>query len=86
MWFVAKDGKLWVSTLANAFKLRRLRHTPRVRFAPCDSSGRRILGEWEEGSAPTASGFRQFLTAIQNQTQFPHVPAKLKGVTLSVTP
>jgi len=51
VWFVVSDGKVWVFTLLGTWKVKRLRRDPRVRFAPCNSSGRRILGPWSEGQA-----------------------------------
>lgn len=51
VWFIVADGRIWVHTLATTWKVRRLRHNPRVRFAPCNSSGKRIMGDWTEGEA-----------------------------------
>jgi len=31
-------------------KAKRVRATARVRFAPCSMNGRRILGEWQDGT------------------------------------
>lgn len=50
VWAVPLDGKLYVVTAESTGKARRVRATGRVRFAPCNSNGRRILGEWQEGT------------------------------------
>ena len=51
VWPVTLDGRLFVGTTQNTGKIKRLRHRDRVRFAPCDHSGKRILGPWHEGRA-----------------------------------
>jgi PPOX class probable F420-dependent enzyme len=50
VWSAPLDGKLYVVTAKSTGKARRLRATGRVRFAPSNMNGRRILGEWHEGS------------------------------------
>lgn len=50
VWAAPLDGNLYVVTARSTGKVRRLRATNRVRFAPSNMSGRRILGEWHEGS------------------------------------
>jgi len=50
VWFAEGDGKLYVYSLANAGKVKRIRNNPRVRVAPCDMRGNR-KGEWCEGTA-----------------------------------
>lgn len=50
MWFAEGDGLFYVYTLANAAKVKRVRHTPRVRVAPCDIRGR-VKGEWVDARA-----------------------------------
>jgi len=49
VWSAPLDGKLYVVTAKSTGKARRVRATGRVRFAPSNMSGRRILGEWQEG-------------------------------------
>jgi PPOX class probable F420-dependent enzyme len=51
VWAVALQGKLYVFTANSTGKARRVRATGRVRFAPCSMNGKRILGEWREGTA-----------------------------------
>lgn len=50
VWAASLNGNLYVVTAGSTGKARRLRATGRVRFAPCSRSGRRILGDWREGS------------------------------------
>jgi PPOX class probable F420-dependent enzyme len=50
VWTAALGGKLYVVTAGSTGKARRVRATGRVRFAPCSRDGRRILGEWREGT------------------------------------
>ena len=64
VWFGLHDGRLYVQSLADAGKVTRLRHDPRVRVAPCTLRGKpkgpfadgvgRILGAAEEASAESA--------------------------------
>jgi uncharacterized protein len=50
LWF-AQEGKVfYVYTLANAWKLKRIRNNPRARIAPCDVRGK-IKGEWVDAEA-----------------------------------
>ena len=50
VWSAPLGGKIYVVTGASTGKARRLRTTSRVRFAACNASGRRILGDWHEGA------------------------------------
>lgn len=49
-WFVEHEGKLYVRTRADSWKVKRIRRNPQVRVAPCDVQGK-LLGEWVEGQA-----------------------------------
>jgi uncharacterized protein len=48
VWFAAAGEKLYVVTGGEAGKVKRLRHSPRVRVAPCDARGR-VQGAWRDG-------------------------------------
>lgn len=48
VWFAAAGEKLYVVTAGEAGKVKRLRHSPRVRVAPCDARGR-VQGAWRDG-------------------------------------
>ena len=50
VWAASLNGNLYVVTARSTGKVRRLRATSRVRFAPSNMNGRRILGEWREGA------------------------------------
>lgn len=70
VWAAILDGKLYVVTATSTGKARRVRATGRVRFAPCNVSGRRILGEWQEGTGrvlPDGARRSEALTALQRK-------------------
>lgn len=51
VWHIVSGGSFWVLSFRDSWKARRLRNNPKLRFAPCDSSGKKILGNWAEGRA-----------------------------------
>ena len=67
VWFVALDGKIYVFTTNSTGKAKRVRATGRVRFASCNMSGRRILGEWQEGTG----------RIVQNEARRTEAPGSL---------
>jgi PPOX class probable F420-dependent enzyme len=50
VWFAEDGGELYVYTLANSGKMKRLRHNRRVRIAVSDARGK-LKGEWVEAEA-----------------------------------
>jgi PPOX class probable F420-dependent enzyme len=50
VWFVQVGETLYVRTVANSGKVKRVRNNPRVRIAPCGQEGR-LLGAWVQGTA-----------------------------------
>src|ERR1051325_5725384 len=50
LWFAEQDGTIYVYTLLNAWKVKRIRNNPRVRIAPCDMRGN-LKGDWVEARA-----------------------------------
>ena len=50
MWFAEEGGVLYVYSLADAGKVKRIRNNPRVRVAPCSGRGK-LLGDWVEATA-----------------------------------
>ena len=50
LWFAEGDGKIYVYTLADSWKVKRIRNNPRVRVAPCDMRGN-VRGDWVEARA-----------------------------------
>jgi uncharacterized protein len=63
VWFAAAapeagDGsvrRLYVYTIGNSGKVKRIRNNPRVRIAPCDMRGQ-VRGEWMEAHAEILRG------------------------------
>jgi PPOX class probable F420-dependent enzyme len=65
VWFAESNGLLYVYSLAEAGKVKRIRNNPRVRVAPCDVRGK-PKGDWVEARAsiadkPTAERGHQLL-------------------------
>lgn len=50
VWFAEDSGTLYIYSLANAGKVKRIRNNPRVRVMPCDIRGK-PKGEWVEALA-----------------------------------
>jgi uncharacterized protein len=50
VWFAEADGTFYVYSLADAYKVKRIRNNSRVRVAPCDMRGN-PKGQWVEGIA-----------------------------------
>jgi len=50
VWFVEDNGALYLHTVKNAGKVKRIRGNARVRVAPCDMLGN-VTGEWAAGEA-----------------------------------
>lgn len=63
VWFAAdpsakldsRDAKLYVYSIEDSGKVKRVRNNPRVRVAPCDMRGK-LLGEWVDGKAEIVTG------------------------------
>jgi PPOX class probable F420-dependent enzyme len=50
VWFAEDHGVLYVYTLANAGKVKRIRRNPHIRLAPCTMRGT-VIGPWVEAEA-----------------------------------
>jgi len=50
VWFAEEHGVLYVYTLANAGKVKRIRRNSRIRIAPCTMRGT-VTGPWVEADA-----------------------------------
>jgi uncharacterized protein len=50
VWFARGDGELYVYTLADSGKMKRIRNERRVRIAVCDARGK-LKGEWVDAEA-----------------------------------
>ena len=55
VWFAEEAGILYIYSLANAGKVKRIRNNPRVRVIPCDMRGK-PKGEWVEARARVLDG------------------------------
>ena len=55
VWFAQNDDELYVYSLAEAGKVKRIRNNPRVRVMPCDFRGG-PKGEWVEATARIIDG------------------------------
>ena len=50
VWFAENDGTFYVYSLADAWKIKRIRNNPKVRIAACDMRGN-LKGDWVEAVA-----------------------------------
>lgn len=55
LWFAEADGRIYAYTLADSWKVKRIRNNPRARVAPCDMRGN-LKGEWVEARAEIIDG------------------------------
>ena len=55
VWFAEDDGRLYIYSLADAGKVKRIRNNPRVRVVPCNFRGE-PKGEWVEAKARIVDG------------------------------
>ncbi|SRR5712692_5707962 len=55
VWFAEDGGVLYIYSLADAGKVKRIRNNPRVRVAPCDMRGK-LKGAWVEARARILQG------------------------------
>ena len=55
VWFVQDGDELYIYSLAEAGKVKRIRNNPRVRVMPCDFRGG-PKGEWVEATARIIDG------------------------------
>lgn len=53
VWFVEREGKLYVRTGASSGKAKRIRNFPQVQVAPCKVQGE-VIGQWVKGTARPA--------------------------------
>ena len=51
VWYIVTEDGFWVMTFSASWKARRLRKNQQVRYASCDPSGKKILGDWAAGTA-----------------------------------
>jgi PPOX class probable F420-dependent enzyme len=75
VWFAEELGVLYVYTLANAGKVKRIRRTPRIRIAPCTMRGT-VIGPWVEAEATIVDA----TTAAHGHALLRHKYGWLKGI------
>ena len=85
VWIGALADRYYVFSAGDAGKIKRLRHTPRVRLAACDLRGN-VKSEWVDGEARIVSepaGVTSALQALRQkygfQMRFTDFFAKLTG-------
>jgi PPOX class probable F420-dependent enzyme len=75
VWFVEDQGVLYVYTLANAGKVKRIRRNPRIRIAPCTMRGT-VIGPWGEAEATIVDA----TTAAYGHALLRHKYGWMKGI------
>jgi uncharacterized protein len=55
VWFAESEGVFYFYTVADSYKVKRIRNNPRVRIAPCDVRGK-LKGDWVEARARQLEG------------------------------
>jgi PPOX class probable F420-dependent enzyme len=55
VWFVQEGEVLYVRTIADSYKAKRIRINPQVNIAPCKMDGK-LLGDWIHAEAHEVSG------------------------------
>src|SRR5256885_12618879 len=75
VWFAEDQGVLYVYTLANAGKVKRIRRNPHIRLAPCTMRGT-VTGPWVDAEATIVDA----TTAAHGHALLRHKYGWLKGV------
>jgi len=75
VWFAEDQGVLYVYTLANAGKVKRIRRNPRIRLAPCTMRGT-VTGPWVEAEATIVDA----TTAVHGHALLRHKYGWMKGI------
>ena len=75
VWFAEEHGVLYVYTLANAGKVKRIRRNPHIRLAPCTMCGT-VIGPWVEAKATIVDT----TTAAHGHALLRHKYGWMKGI------
>jgi PPOX class probable F420-dependent enzyme len=75
VWFAEDHGVLYVYTLANAGKVKRIRRHPRIRIASCTMRGT-VTGSWVEAEATIVDA----TTAAHGYALLRHKYGWMKGI------
>jgi|SRR5580658_9643845 PPOX class probable F420-dependent enzyme len=79
VWFAAdprtdlsrNEARLYIYTIGNTGKVKRIRNNPRVKIAPCTMRGA-VLGEWLDATAEIVMGKEaEFGMSLLNKKFFP---------------
>ncbi len=72
VWFAEEDERLYIWTLRDSGKIKRIRNNPRVNIAPCKRFGK-ITGEWVAAAASvddSAAAVRHLETLLRRKLGF----------------
>ena len=75
VWFAEDHEVLYIYTLANAGKVKRIRRNPRIRIAPCTMRGK-VTGPWVEAEATIVDA----MTAGHGHALLRHKYGWMKGM------
>lgn len=86
VWFAEMDGRYYVFSEGDAYKVKRLRRNPAVRAAPCRVFGT-VTGEWVPGRARIVTDDRDLVARAERafdakygwQTRLFNFASKLAG-------
>ncbi len=56
IWIAPLGDQVVMVTNADTWKVKRLRNNPALRLAECNANGKKILGDWVEGTAVILEG------------------------------
>src|SRR4029453_6901243 len=75
VWFAEEEGVLYVYTLANAWKVKRIRRNSHIRIAPCTMHGT-VIGPWVKAAATIMDA----TTAAHGHALLRHKYGWMKGI------
>ena len=75
VWFAEEEGVLYVYTLANAWKVKRVRRNSHIRIAPCTMHGT-VIGPWVKAEATIMDA----TTAAHGHALLRHKYGWMKGI------
>ena len=79
VWFVVEDAAIYVWTSKQSFKVKRLLNNPNCEIAPCNASGKKILGPSIKGTATFLEGaeMERYARLIQKRYGWQHAVIRL---------
>lgn len=82
VWFVQENGLLFVRTIRNSGKVKRIQNNPNVRVAPCEVDGR-LRGDWVKGRARLATAAESERTSQLLEEKYGELKRSFEAQTLS---